>query len=353
MSKNKPRVLCIDDDDMIRYILGVHLKDNGFEVECAGNGEIGLELFYKNTPDIILVDLNMPAIDGFGVLRTVTKEAPELPVIVVSGTGDLKSAIKAIRLGAWDYITKPIGDMIVFDLAIQKALERAYLIRENRLYRTDLEKKVHQRTIELEKANENLKTIINEIVNSLGKITEKRDPYTAGHQERVAILATAMAEEMKLSQDVQEGIKVAALLHDIGKIYVPAEFLAKPTRLSKFEMIIIREHATVGYEILKAISFPWPVADIIHQHHERMNGSGYPQGLHGDKLLIESRIIAVADTVEAMSSHRPYRPALGIDKALKEIKDKRGILYCPKCVDACCKIFANNKMIINSFNIKS
>ncbi len=176
-------------------------------------------------------------------------------------------------------------------------------------------------------------------INVIAKIIEAKDPYTAGHQQKVSKLATSIAWEMKLSEDKIEGIRIASLVHDIGKISIPAEILSKPTKLNEIEYSLIKDHSQIGYDILKSIEFPWPVAQIIFQHHERMDGSGYPQGLKGNNILLESRIMGVADVVEAISSHRPYRPALGIDKALEEISQNRGILYDPEVVDVCIKLF--------------
>jgi putative nucleotidyltransferase with HDIG domain len=176
-------------------------------------------------------------------------------------------------------------------------------------------------------------------VTSLGNALDIKDPYTAGHQKKVVYLAVAIAEELGLSEDQIKGISVAGNLHDIGKIYVPSEILSKPGKLSDIEFAMIKSHCQAGFEIIKEIEFPWPVAEVILQHHERMDGSGYPRGLTGDQLLLEARIMAVADVVEAMASHRPYRPALGIDIALAEISENRDILYDPDVVDACLRIF--------------
>jgi len=176
-------------------------------------------------------------------------------------------------------------------------------------------------------------------INAIAKIVEIRDPYTAGHQQRVSQLTTAIAKELNLSPDKIEGIRIASLVHDIGKISVPTEILSKSTTLSGIEFSLIKEHSRIGYDILKAIDFSYPVANIVLQHHERLDGSGYPKGLKGDQILLEAKIMGVADVVEAMSSHRPYRPALGIDAALEEISKNKGILYDSEVVDACLKLF--------------
>ena len=353
-TNNKTKILFIDDSSMMCKTISKYLVDTGYIVYTAMNGEEGIEVFYEKKPDIVLTDLKMPVMDGLTVLLNIKRDSPDIPVIIISGQGLIKDVIKALRLGAWDYITKPIEDMNILEYAIQKSLERSRLILKNRGYEKNLQEIVHQRTIELEEANKNLESMVTEIVNSLAVITEKRDPYTAGHQERVSFLAARIAEEMGLSKDKIAGIRIAGMLHDIGKIYVPAEILSKPTKLDHNEMEIIKKHCRVGYEILKNISFPWLIGDIVLQHHERLNGSGYPDSLTEKNILLEAKIIGVADVVEAMSSHRPYRASLGIKKALEEIKGKSKILFCPDCVDACVRIFDSdinkNREVIKEFH---
>jgi putative nucleotidyltransferase with HDIG domain len=180
-----------------------------------------------------------------------------------------------------------------------------------------------------------------ETVNSIIILCESRDPYTASHQKRVARLSCAIATEVGLSEDQIEGIRIIGLIHDIGKVAVPSEILSKPGKLGNHELGIIQTHPQVAHDILKGVNFPWPVAQAILQHHEKLNGSGYPNGLSGEDISLEARILAVADVVEAMSSHRPYRPALGIDKALEEISQNRGRLYDADVVDACLIVFKN------------
>lgn len=191
----------------------------------------------------------------------------------------------------------------------------------------------------LRESYEKLKRVLNGTVNALASATEKRDPYTAGHQHRVAQLACAIAREMGISGEDIEGIRVAGIVHDIGKIYVAAELLNRPVKLQEIEMALIKAHCQAGYEILKTVEFPWPVARIVLQHHERLDGSGYPNGLPGKDILLGAKILAVADVVEAMVSRRPYRSALGVNKALDEIRENRGRFYHPDVVDACLRIF--------------
>ncbi|MGD0280456.1 MAG: HD domain-containing phosphohydrolase, partial [Smithella sp.] len=186
---------------------------------------------------------------------------------------------------------------------------------------------------------ERLRNALGGTIRAIASIVESRDPYTAGHQRQVGDLARAIATEMGLSIDRIEGLRLAAIIHDIGKISVPSEILSKPSKLTELEFNLIKTHAEAGFDILKDIEFPWPVARIVFEHHERINGSGYPQKLKGGEILLEARILAVADVVEAISSHRPYRASLGIDAALEEIQNNRGIFYDETVVDACLKLF--------------
>ncbi|MBI3903341.1 MAG: PAS domain S-box protein [Nitrosomonadales bacterium] len=193
---------------------------------------------------------------------------------------------------------------------------------------------------------ERLRAGMEDTLLAISATVEMRDPYTAGHQRRVAHLAVAIARAMGLPEEQVHGIFLSAIVHDLGKIHVPAEILSKPGRLNDIEYSLIKMHPQNGYDILKGISFPWPIAQSVLQHHERLDGSGYPQGLKGDAILIEARILAVADIVEAMSSHRPYRPGLGMDAALEEIAKGRDVQYAPDVVDACIRLFKENNYLL-------
>lgn len=185
----------------------------------------------------------------------------------------------------------------------------------------------------------NLRKAMRGTIQAIVQVVEVRDPFTAGHQRRVADLARSIATEMGLAPNVIEGLRMAAAIHDIGKVSIPAEILSKPGKLTPNEFELIKDHAQMGYDILKDVEFPWPIAEIIYQHHERLDGSGYPRGLKGDEMLVEARIIALADVVEAIASHRPFRPGQEIEAALEEIERNRGILYDPEIVDVCVRLF--------------
>jgi PAS domain S-box-containing protein/putative nucleotidyltransferase with HDIG domain len=202
--------------------------------------------------------------------------------------------------------------------------------------RKQAEEQLHQSFYNLEKTLEGT-------IQAITLMVETRDRYTAGHQQRVTHLACTIAREMGLSSKQIQTIRIAGLLHDLGKIFIPTEILSKPGRLTDIEFAIIKTHPKAGYDILKNIDFPWPIADIVVQHHERMNGSGYPSGLQGEEITLEARILAVSDVIEAMASHRPYRPSLGLDRALKEVIDNKGVLYDSDVVDACLRVFVEKR----------
>ncbi|MEW6082286.1 MAG: HD domain-containing phosphohydrolase [Bacillota bacterium] len=198
-----------------------------------------------------------------------------------------------------------------------------------------------------------LERITEGVIKALTRMVESRDPYTAGHQQRVSNLACEIAREMNLPDDHLEGIRVAGLVHDLGKMAVPIEILSKPGHISVPEMNVIRHHVQAGYDILQDVEFPWPVADIVLQHHERLNGSGYPHARSGGDIMIQARILGVADVVEAMSSRRPYREALGLERALDEVLQNRGSLYDPEVSDACSRLFASGDLDLSSFTQKA
>ncbi len=201
---------------------------------------------------------------------------------------------------------------------------------------------------ELEETLEKLRKAMGGIIHAIVSTVEVRDPYTAGHQQRVANLARAIAHDMGLPKEEVEGIRMAGTLHDLGKVNIPAEILSKPGQLTEIEFSLIKMHPQIAYDILKKIDTPWPIAEIVYQHHERIDGSGYPRGLTGKDIHLASKILTVADVVEAIASHRPYRPALGIKKALNEVSQFRGIYYDEHVVNTCIALFTENKFTFES-----
>ena len=324
-------ILVVDDEESIRYLLNQVLSMGGYECTLAADAAEARKLIKDRDFELILCDVAMPGESGIDFIRYVVAEYPDTAIIMVTAVDDPEIAETALETGIYGYIIKPfnVNEVII---NIRNSLRRRELEIADRAYRRDLEQEVEERTAELQKT-------LSGVIYALTMTVEYRDPYTAGHQQRVSDLASAIAKEMGFPEDKIMGIRMAGALHDIGKIAIPVEILSKPGRLSKTEFELIKNHSQVGYDILNSIKFPWPLSQIILQHHERMDGSGYPNGLLGKEMLIEARILGVADVVEAMASHRPYRPALGIDKALEEISKNRGVLYDPEVADACLMLF--------------
>lgn len=347
-------ILVIDDTPITRNLLTDILSAKGFQVRSANNGELALDLIAATPPHLILLDIMMPEMDGFEVCRRLKskEESKKIPILFISGLTNPEEKVKGFGLGAVDFISKPFQreELLArvrthLELSqLQTKLEARILERTNQLYA--LAEQLKQNS---EKLNKTMGGIIQAIALTVGT----RDPYTASHQGRVADIAQAIAQEMGLSDEQVDGLRMAGLVHDLGKISVPAEILSKPTRLSELEFSLIKSHSEAGYEILREIDFPWPIAKIVLQHHERLDGSGYPHGLKAGQILEESKILAVADVVEAMASHRPYRPALGIEKALEEISQNRDVLYDPGVVDACLRLFREEGMCLSKSEIIS
>jgi putative nucleotidyltransferase with HDIG domain len=317
----KYKILYIDDEPQALFLFEEFFRLS-YEVLTATSGEEGLKILKQN-PDIavIVTDQRMPEMSGVEFFEKILPDFPNPIRIVLTGYANVEDIIAAINTGkVFYYIQKPWSESQL-KLVIDRAVEYYDLTLRNIRLLGDLQR------------------MMNGTVYAIALMVERRDPYTAGHQQKVSQLAAAIIKELGFSEDQVEGIRIAGLLHDVGKISVPAEILSKPGRISEYEFNIIKTHTQVGYEILKGIEFPWPVAEIALQHHERLDGSGYPSGLSGEEILFEARVMAVADTVEAMSSHRPYRPALGVDKALDEISRGRDVFYDAEAVDACVRVF--------------
>ena len=225
------------------------------------------------------------------------------------------------------------------DKAKDQLIKELQKMREKVAGLEEIKFKYNQVDRKLKQAYKKLQKIIEGTANIITKVVETRDPYSTGHQQRVSKLAMAIAQEMKLPQDKIEGIKIASLVHDIGKVNLPTEIISKPSKLIEVEFNLIKNYPKVGYDILKKVDFPWPIAEIVLQHQEKIDGSGYPGGLKGDKICIEAKILGVANVVEAMSSYKSYRPALSIDEALTEIVKNKNIIFDPEVVDACLKLF--------------
>lgn len=340
---NSPfKILLIDDEPLVLGPIKTFLETNGFDVLIATDGSQGLSLFKEHLPVIVLTDIDMPGMTGVEVLQAIKYDYPKHQVIMFSGAGSMGDTVDSLRCGACDYLMKPIN----FDLllhTVNNCIERSQLLIHQENYKIDLEREVKEKTQEVI-------NVLNETIKTLSKLTEARDPYTAGHQERVTQLSVEMAKVLGLKEDRVNCVRIAGLMHDIGKISIPAEILTKPSKLTDKEFALIKDHSEVGYNIIKNIPFtdmlPCDVAEIVHQHHERIDGSGYPQGLKNGDILFSSKIIAISDVIESMSTHRPYRAALGLDIALDEINKNRERLYDAECADAASTVLSK----FNNFN---
>jgi putative nucleotidyltransferase with HDIG domain len=331
-------LLIVDDEAQIRLMLSQMLTAKGHQCTCAADPDEARSLLKGASFDLILCDINMPGENGMSLMRDILPRYPDTAAIMVTGIDDHVVAEQFFDLGVYGYLTKPIDRTRVL-IAVANALRRHELERINREYQAGLESLVAQRTEALREMVQTKHRTLVGMVHAIAAIVENRDPYTAGHQRRVAELGRAMAVKLKMTAIEIEGIFMGGLIHDVGKIAIPSEILSKPGRLDPIEFELIKRHTTAGYEIVKDTAFDWPIADIVHQHHEKMDGSGYPRQLVGADLSPAVRIICVADVVEAMASHRPYRPALGIASALAEIDTHSGTKYDPDSVQACLALF--------------
>ncbi|MCW8887756.1 MAG: response regulator, partial [Gammaproteobacteria bacterium] len=362
------KVVIAEDTEDSRLLLEMILQDQGYEVYSGENGLEALKLVSEHKPDLIISDILMPKMDGFEFCRKVRSD-PELSLIPFifysSNYTEQNDREFAEALGAVKFVIKPLApeklveviddvmtaEMPISPLPLDNAEDKKRELDELHLRSVGrkLDAKVEElelRNVELARSEEKyrataemLQTALMQTINAIANTVEMRDPYTAGHQRRVADLAQAIAEELELDNMVVEGVRMGAIIHDIGKIRVPAEIMNYPGKLGADQMAMIRAHAAAGFEIIKEVPFPWPIAEMINQHHERLDGSGYPQGLSSDDIILEAKILAVADVVEAINSHRPFRASLGIDVALGELEENRGLLYDPDVVDACLRLF--------------
>lgn len=334
-------ILVVDDEKSIRRTFEAFLNRDGYEVLTAENVEIALEIIQSSAIDLVITDIIMPRITGIELLQIIKKENPDIPIITMTGEPTVETATLAVKSSAFDYLTKPVSKDVLLK-AVKYALDHKELLdskkkleAQNQEYRKNLERLVEARTKSLQDA-------MHATIYTMSSLLELRDPYTAGHERKVGNLAVAIAKKMRLTKRQIDCIYFTGYLHDIGKIAIPAEILSKPGILNDIEFEIVKVHVNYGYNILKKANLPWPVAEVVYQHHERINGSGYPLGIKSDEIMMEAKIIAVADVIEAMTSHRPYRPGLGLKVALKEIVKNAGILYDTAVVEVVLDLINND-----------
>ncbi len=327
-------ILVVDDEKSIRNLLQSTINKAGYNCSIAGDTGDALNVLEEKKIDVVITDIEMPGLNGIELTRIVKKKYDSDVIVMTGFAGDLTYE-KVIENGARDFIQKPFSlkEMVIRLKHILN--ERAVLSGLNRMEK------------ELKNSLSKLTGFLEQTVNALASAFEKRDPFTAGHEQRVTKLACVISEKMGLSEEEIEGIRISGLLHDIGKISIPIDILNKSGKLSKHEFNIIKEHPQAGYDILSDIEFSQPIAKIIFQHHERLNGSGYPHGLSGKDIIPAARILVVSDVVEAMASHRPYRASLGLARALNEILQNKNVFYDPDVVDTCIKLFNEKEFVFD------
>ena len=328
----KEKILVVDDEEAIREVVSTLLGAQGYLCTVCQNGRIALEAFRRDTFDLVLSDIVMPEMDGLKLLGELRREDPDVPVIMVTAMHDISIALEAIRAGAYDYILKPF-EKDQLHMSVRRALDHRQLVLENRTYQSDLEHLVAERTQQLSIALQDLEQSYDYTLEALGGALDAKDAETEGHCQRVTAFTITIAQQMGLEKGLLRQIARGAFLHDIGKMGVPDQILRKPGPLTNEEREIMRKHCEIGYSVLQRIPFLKEAAEIVLSHQECYDGSGYPRGLKGEQIPLGARIFAVADTLDAMISDRPYRKALPVSAAREEIERFSGRQFDPRVVE--------------------
>jgi response regulator RpfG family c-di-GMP phosphodiesterase len=326
-------VLIVDDEPSMRKLLAAMLADSGVACGTAASGEEALRVLEQEEVTAILADLHMPRLSGMQLLMEVRPRYPDLAFIVVTGEDDVRVGIEAMRNGADDYLVKPLQPEVVL-ASLHRSLEKKLLQKQLEKYKRQLEEMVEERTKQLQSALQQLEGSYGETLHALGAAIDLRDGPTAGHSRRVSLYSLKIAAALGLCKQELRTLSMGASLHDIGKLAIPDSILLKPGVLSEEEWRIMRSHVRIGYDLIKQIPFLAEAAEIVLGHHERYDGTGYPRGLRGREAPLGARIFAVADTVDAMTSDRPYRCALSFNEAHEEIRRGSGIRYDPQVSDS-------------------
>src|ERR1700690_1526068 len=326
------RILVVDDEEPIREIVASMLGTAGYACKQAGSGMEALAILNSGDVfELMLSDLMMADLDGIGLLERTKERYPDMPVVMVTAVHDISVALAAIRNGAYDYLLKPFEREQLLN-TVSRALENRRLKVENRIYQTNLETLVEARTNQLQAAMASLERSYDITLETLGDALDLKDRETEGHSKRVTAYTIAIARAMGLPREQINTIARGAFLHDIGKMAIPDKILNKPGKLETDEMTIMKEHAYHGYQIVKKIPFLAEAAEIVYSHQERYDGTGYPRGLKGDQIPLGARMFSVADTLDAITSDRPYRPAQSLQAAREEIERWSGKQFDPEVV---------------------
>ncbi|MEW6377750.1 MAG: HD domain-containing phosphohydrolase [Thermodesulfobacteriota bacterium] len=326
------RILIVDDEEVICGILARRLTREGYSCMTANNGKEALNHFYKDTFSLIISDIRMPEMDGIELLKRVRAMNSDMMMIMVTAYPEIDMAVEAMRLGAYDFIIKP-ADLDLVVLSVKKALEKKRLEKEVEAYHKNLEKLVEERTSKLQQAYRILKKAHLDSVKVLAEAIDAKDPYTRGHSDRVRRMSLKIAVHLGFAEDRLESLEYGALLHDIGKIGIKDEVLQKPGALNSEEYQYIKEHPLIGVKIVEGIEFFRDKIPMIRNHHEHFDGSGYPDGLIGEAIPLEARIIFVPDAFDAMTSLRPHRGAMPLEDVLMELEKGKGRQFDPKILE--------------------
>ena len=336
----KESVLIVDDDSVCREVLSRTLGNVGYTCEVAENGFAALDRLHTRPFDLMISDIKMPGMDGLELFAEVRRSDADMAVVMVTAFATFNSVVDALKLGASDYVTKPFNLEHVL-ISVERALERRRLIVENRRYQAELERHrdelqdhVRERTARLEQALEDLKEANRDTVNVLAKAAETNDEDTGNHIRRVAVFACTIAKRLGLNGDEIEELGYSSELHDVGKVATHPDILRKPGKLTDVEFDEMRKHTSRGAQILESVAFLQTAKEIALNHHERYNGKGYPRGISGDDIPINARITALADVFDALTSHRCYRAAMPVEKALDIIREEKGEHFDPAVHDA-------------------
>jgi len=326
----KDRILVVDDEETIREMVCSMLSLAQFQTRAAANGVEALAVLESGEEfDLVLSDLMMAEMDGIVLLERVKERYPDMPIVMLTAVLDIEVALQALRNGAYDYLPKPFEREQLLN-TVRRALENRRLKRENDAYRTRLEELVAARTLQWKTALSDLERSYDITLEALGDALDLKDAETYGHTRRVTAFAIAIARRMGLSKEEISVIARGAFLHDIGKMAIRDDILRKPDKLTDGEMAVMREHCYLGYKIISRIPFLKEAAEIVYAHQEHYDGTGYPRGLKGDEIPLGARIFAIADTLDAMRSDRPYRDAQSIQAVRKEIESWSGRQFDPQ-----------------------
>ncbi|MBV8675215.1 MAG: response regulator [Acidobacteriaceae bacterium] len=326
------RILIVDDEPYVRTVMAAMLEKSNYIPVLAANGVEAIQHLINDPPfDLILSDIMMNGLDGIGLLERVREVQPDTPIVMVTAIHDISVAITAMRNGAYDYLLKPFEREQLLT-TVKRALEYRRLVQQNSIYRYNLEQLVTARTEMLRHAMSDLERSYDITLEALGDALDLRDAETEGHSKRVTAYTIALSRAMELPPEEIRTIARGAFLHDIGKMAIPDAILLKPGRLDSHEQAMMREHCARGYQMLRKIPFLHDAAEIVYSHQEHFDGSGYPRGLVGNQIPLGARIFAVADTLDAITSDRPYRQARSFDAAREEIQRCAGTQFDPRVV---------------------